>query len=236
MTWYYALNGQQLGPVVESELSRLVSTGVVGADALIWREGMPDWQPVSVALPHLLAAAAPPDAPQMGGVVIPEAHKDFVVQQIREGVPTLAMGGLRYGGFWMRVLAKIIDYMIVNSVLVAFYMVTALFIGMGGSSHQDEMQLAIVVVQQVVGLAATCAYYSIMVGKYGATLGKMALGMRIVRPDGSPVSMGLAVGRFFAEMLSGLTCSIGYIIAAFDDEKRALHDHVCGTRVIFKQQ
>ena len=43
-----------------------------------------------------------------------------------------------------------------------------------------------------------------------------------------------AFGRFWAEMLSGLVCAIGYIIAAFDDEKRSMHDHICDTRVIFK--
>jgi len=35
-------------------------------------------------------------------------------------------------------------------------------------------------------------------------------------------------------MVSGLACYIGYIIVAFDDQKRALHDHMCNTRVIYK--
>jgi len=42
------------------------------------------------------------------------------------------------------------------------------------------------------------------------------------------------VVRFFATMLSQLTLYIGYIIAAFDDEKRSLHDHICDTRVVYK--
>ena len=73
-----------------------------------------------------------------------------------------------------------------------------------------------------------------VVGKHGATPGKMACGLKVVSPDGGPVSYGKACGRFFAEMLSGLTLGIGYIMVAFDDEKRALHDRICNTRVIRK--
>jgi uncharacterized RDD family membrane protein YckC len=41
------------------------------------------------------------------------------------------------------------------------------------------------------------------------------------------------VGRFFAKILSAMMLWIGFIIAAFDREKRALHDHICGTRVVY---
>jgi uncharacterized RDD family membrane protein YckC len=66
----------------------------------------------------------------------------------------------------------------------------------------------------------------------GATPGKMALGLKVIRADGAGISAGLAAGRFFAKYLSFLTLCIGFIIAAFDREKRALHDHICQTRVI----
>jgi uncharacterized RDD family membrane protein YckC len=49
-----------------------------------------------------------------------------------------------------------------------------------------------------------------------------------------PVSYGRAFGRYFGTWLSGLTLGIGYIMAAFDDQKRSLHDRVCDTRVIKK--
>ena len=73
-----------------------------------------------------------------------------------------------------------------------------------------------------------------LIGKYGATLGKMACGIRVVRPDGSPVTYLRAFGRYWAKFLSGIMLLIGYIIAAFDAEKRALHDHICDTRVVYK--
>ena len=42
-----------------------------------------------------------------------------------------------------------------------------------------------------------------------------------------------AIGRHFSEWLSSILF-IGYIMAAFDEEKRALHDRICGTRVVFR--
>ena len=83
-----------------------------------------------------------------------------------------------------------------------------------------------------VGLAIGAAYEIILVSKFGATLGKMAFRLKVVTAEGGPVSVAQAAGRYFAGILSYLTCGIGFIIAAFDDQKRALHDRICGTRVI----
>ena len=55
-----------------------------------------------------------------------------------------------------------------------------------------------------------------------------------VTPTGAPISSGQALGRSAAEILSRLICLIGYIMAAFDSEKRTLHDHIASTRVVFK--
>ncbi|MGF1679496.1 MAG: DUF4339 domain-containing protein [Candidatus Methylacidiphilales bacterium] len=52
--WYYAVNGQQRGPVDESELKRMLSRGEVRADDLVWKDGMEDWKPLSTALPGVV--------------------------------------------------------------------------------------------------------------------------------------------------------------------------------------
>jgi uncharacterized RDD family membrane protein YckC len=63
----------------------------------------------------------------------------------------------------------------------------------------------------------------------------MALNLKVIRAsDGQNPSVGMAIGRYFAYWLDAITLTIGYIIAAFDSEKRALHDYICGTRVIYK--
>jgi hypothetical protein len=51
-TWFYAKGGQTLGPVSEGEFRNLINLGTVGPDDLVWKEGMPAWQPAS-AIPGL---------------------------------------------------------------------------------------------------------------------------------------------------------------------------------------
>jgi uncharacterized RDD family membrane protein YckC len=58
------------------------------------------------------------------------------------------------------------------------------------------------------------------------------MGLRVADQDGKLVSRGRAWGRAFAELLSGMTLNIGYLLMPFDNEKRTLHDMVCDTRVI----
>ena len=83
-------------------------------------------------------------------------------------------------------------------------------------------------------IAVQIGYQTFFVGKFGATPGKMACGLKIVRSDGSPISYGRAAGRAFGELLSAWTCYIGYLMVCFDSQKRALHDHMCDTRVVRK--
>ena len=68
--------------------------------------------------------------------------------------------------------------------------------------------------------------------KNGQTLGKMALKVRVVRPDGSPISTGQAWGRVAMRTILGCLWIVDYIPAFFTPEKTTLHDMVAGTRVI----
>ena len=62
----------------------------------------------------------------------------------------------------------------------------------------------------------------------------MACGLIVVRSDMNRLTYGRATGRFFSEMVTGFTLGIGYIIAAFDDERKTVHDMMADTRVIRK--
>ena len=81
-------------------------------------------------------------------------------------------------------------------------------------------------------MSIAISYETLMIGKYGATLGKMAAKVRVVTAEGGKVSYARALGRYFSKFLSIMICAIGYIMAAFDEEKRTLHDRICNTRVI----
>ena len=60
----------------------------------------------------------------------------------------------------------------------------------------------------------------------------MSLGLKLIRSDGTKLSFGRIIGRYFAEWISTLLLFMGYIMAGFDEEKRSLHDRICDTRVI----
>jgi uncharacterized RDD family membrane protein YckC len=154
-----------------------------------------------------------------------------VSQKLREGVQPAAT--LVYAGFWIRFGARFIDGILLGviNIVIAFIMGIGLFRGSYTSHPAVSMQL----LGNLIGMVIAMTYETWFLGRYGATLGKMACDLRVVRADGSPLTYGRGCGRYFATWLSGLTLCIGYIIAAFDSQKRALHDHVCGTRVIRKR-
>ena len=88
-------------------------------------------------------------------------------------------------------------------------------------------------ISTLIGLAIVVAYEVYFVSAHGATPGKMALGLKVIRADGGPhladAGAGAAISRRGS---SAIILMIGYIMAAFDPEKRALHDRICETRVI----
>jgi len=126
----------------------------------------------------------------------------------------------------------VVEGPIVNVALGAVILKNANYYGglveAAGTSAAFRFQ----VVSNVVGVLLGVLYGWFFLAKYSATPGKMAMGLKVVRPDGSQLSTGRIIGRHFAEWLSALILLIGYIMAASDKERRALHDRICDTRVI----
>jgi uncharacterized RDD family membrane protein YckC len=157
-------------------------------------------------------------------------------QKLREGVSVA--GTVKFAGFWIRFVAAMIDGIIL--FVVSSILQFAVLGRRAGSPFPDPLHpeahiadtLAILGIAWLLGTVTSAAYEGLFVAKMGATPGKMALSLKVVRPGGGPVSLGRAFGRYFAKMLSTFTLMIGYIIAGFDSEKRAMHDMICDTRVI----
>lgn len=177
---------------------------------------------------------------QYGTVSVCAACKPVFLQKLREGTGTAA-GGLgidemRYAGFWIRFGAKLLDGLILVVVLGIPLGILMFATGMIGN-NQRGAEGAAVVMQLILNcgsILGAVAYNTFFLSKYGATPGKMAVGVKVVRSDGSPLTTLRAFGRAWGEQLSGLVCYIGYIIAGFDQQKRALHDHMSDTRVVYK--
>jgi uncharacterized RDD family membrane protein YckC len=258
MQWYYAVNNERQGPITEAEFEKFVAEGRIKPETLVWRMGMTEWKPYSaVAAPAPVAPSAAGAAAsaeetevcavsgkrypkremiQYEGKWISGEHRDEFFQRLREGVTQ--PGTFVYGNFWPRFAAKFLDGlilgmagMLINVALGLVLLGTAnYFTGVATAARSAAM--AFQIVSNLLGIGLGLAYSMFFISRYSATPGKMALGLKLVRSDGSPLSIGRIIGRHFAEWLSSLTLLIGYIIAAFDEERRALHDRICDTRVI----
>ena len=66
----------------------------------------------------------------------------------------------------------------------------------------------------------------------GQTLGQIAAHIKVVHQDGKPMDLGTAVLRFIGYVVCVLTLGIGFLMIAFDGQKRGLHDRLAGTYVI----
>jgi len=127
---------------------------------------------------------------------------------------------MNYGGFWIRLVAYIIDSAIVVIAFVAIMMLLAV---MG-------LELA---GAQFIFVVLAILYFALMQSsKRQATLGKALCGLKVGGPNGERISVGRALGREAAKIISALTFYIGFIIAAFTGKKQALHDFVATTYVV----
>jgi uncharacterized RDD family membrane protein YckC len=174
---------------------------------------------------------APEDLARFGNAAICAECKPNYVQRMREGVATPA--SMQYGGFWRRGAAVIIDGILIAVFSLPVKMAFSIF---GFNSAFSPMHAGILAAAfgfgALINNALYLIYYTYFLSQKGATLGKMLLGVKVVTATGGPISVGRAIGRYFAQNLSFLIFGIGYIMAAFDDQKRTLHDHICNTRVI----
>jgi uncharacterized RDD family membrane protein YckC len=105
-----------------------------------------------------------------------------------------------------------------------------------GAANSMSNTLSIQLLAQFLQFAVGFTYSTVMLWKYSATVGMFAGGLRVVNADGSSISYAKAVGRYFAYILNFFTFGIGFIMIAFDKEKRGLHDVICNTRVVYKNK
>ena len=255
MDWYYVNEeGQKMGPVSQQEFDELVSKGTITQQTKVWNSNYGEWKTygnVTGVIPEPLEKSTVVAATTNGSSsqICTICNKDFsesemisfgqdwvcasckpiYVQHIKEGA-AVGSANYEYGGFWIRVVAKIIDSVILYFVNMIFMLFT---VGFSSSENVAAMSIG-VIINLVVQMATYLAYNTWFIGAMGATPGKMALGLKVITENGGKVSFKLASGRYLAEILSGMIFLIGYIMVAFDDEKRALHDRICETRVVKK--
>ena len=175
---------------------------------------------------------------RFGNLLVCSTCKNNYAQKLREGAVQPATA--TYAGFWIRFLGTLIDGIIL--AVVAGILQVALFGSMIMTPVPQQRRapdpaaiapmMGMIGLVYVIQIAVASSYEAFFVSKLVATPGKMVIGVKVLRPDGSMVSLGRGYARYFAKILSGLTLMIGFIMAGFDSQKRALHDMICDTRVV----
>ena len=84
----------------------------------------------------------------------------------------------------------------------------------------------------VLGVALHVTYHTVLIGGCGQTVGKMLLGVAVVRRNGGPAGYGRALLRVMGGGLCALTLGLGQLPVLFTSERRGLSDLVAGTRPV----
>ena len=210
-------DGAEYGPASLDELKMWIGDGRVAASTQVWRNDLALWTPAArytelhQALARLQASVSPAAANQ----------------------------SLRAAGFWPRFGAYVLDSVIL-----------AMLFGMICRWSHWEMPLFPAVLNDqswsqfmdhytaFAKRVSPCLFllpllYDVLFnGTFGATVGKMAVGAKIIGVDGSPLSYSRALLRSLAERL---TLLVGFLWILSRPDKRGLHDLVAGTRVVFQR-
>jgi uncharacterized RDD family membrane protein YckC len=226
-------DGERHGPYSDGDIRQWLRSGQVSRDDLGWYEGLADWQPLSVLFPDEVRDTPP---------------RAFTTSSTPSALPqTTAVALEDYAGFWKRVAAYIIDAIIlyIPNLLIQSMM--------GGDAAEAAMKQAQAAApgDAHVMLAALTQFYSAMMpavlvitvitwlyfafcesSAWQATIGKLALGIRVTDMQGARISLPRALGRYPAKYLSAFILCIGFLMVAWTQRRQGLHDLIASTLVL----
>ncbi|WP_052342602.1 RDD family protein [Bacillus sp. EB01] len=141
-----------------------------------------------------------------------------------QGYTLFAPEHVRFANFGERVVASLIDYVVTYIVgYLIGYLVGFLFVSVQSQNFYTLLGL-------IIGLAYKAGMES---SAKQATLGKLAMGLKVINKSGERISFARATGRYFANYLNVFpTFFVGFLMVLWTKEKRALHDFVAGTLVV----
>jgi len=134
-------------------------------------------------------------------------------------------------GFWIRVVASLLDSLLLGVVQFVLSLLIGLAISMLGIATAGDPSIDMVI--GLFGVSLSIGYAVFFTGYCGQTPGKMAVRIKVIRTDGSSMTYGRAALReVLGKFISGILLCIGYIMVAFDAQKQGLHDKIADTYVI----
>jgi uncharacterized RDD family membrane protein YckC len=143
------------------------------------------------------------------------------------------------GGFWVRSMAFATDQIILLLLLAIFVVLGFLTLNMevlGGREIPLLRQVRIVFpVILPLALVLNLAYFTFFHGTWGQTFGKMIFGLRVIRPNGQPLTYSRALFRTGGYFLSAIPLFLGFLWIGFTSSKRSWHDVLAETIVVREQ-
>lgn len=122
---------------------------------------------------------------------------------------------VRYAGFWIRVIAGLIDAVVISIITYIIQMLI-------GESNPVSI---------IIGAAY---HIGMWLKNDGMTIGKKIMGIKVIQTNGQPIDAKTAAVRYIGYMISGFVFAIGFIWVAFDKNKQGWHDKIANTYVIYK--
>lgn len=229
--WHYADAARvQHGPLDTTEMQARHAAGMLSPDTLVWQPGMAEWEPLSQHAEalgiHFPAPPAPAPVAADGSIVVAESE-------------------VVYAGLWRRLAASIIDGFATSILSYAILIPVMLVLGMNlellaGEAEDTPPAVAITFFVLVYGilLVMPAVYFGAMQAtRLQASLGKLAVGIKVTRGDGSRIGFWRGFLRHIVYLLlTILTCGIGSIVTAFmaamTQRRQAPHDFCCDTLVV----
>lgn len=229
-------DGERHGPYKEDDVRAWLRSGQLSPQDLAWREGLADWQPLSVLYPEVSKEVPPPSADNP--YAAPEAP---LLPQVT------ALSLEDHAGFWKRLAAYVVDAIV---LYIPQMLIEKAF---GGDAAKTALKQASL---DAIGnpdamMAANMHYYATMwpamllivvlgvlyftvceSSAWQGTPGKLALGIRVTDLDGRRISFPRALGRYFAKFISAITLGIGFLMVGWTRRKQGLHDMIAGTLVL----
>jgi uncharacterized RDD family membrane protein YckC len=253
--WYVGRNGQKAGPYSTEQLKQMAAAGKLVPSDLLWKQGLEAWVPLSKVkglMPAAGGSTLPPLDLATPGSGQPGGDFDFLDGQAaasRDGgspdwnpyqastaaaAGPAAASGIVYAEFFPRVGAYLLDAIFVG--VIGMILQFGLAIVFGAVSGGDNGMIAVgSLLGSLLSFLVAIAYFvGYETSAKQGTWGKQLVGIKVTDMDGRPITTGRAVGRFFAKIISNLTCGIGYLLPLFTDKKQTLHDLICGCLALKK--
>lgn len=248
MDWYFidetiTEGDRRKGPFTDDEIKEKAATGEIKAETLVWHSGDENWKPWKEHEEALNTEATNEIIQQTLEAIIRDKELKAAIRP-------------RFAGFWIRALAYAIDFTILSFAVSLMMFIMNIFgvvdveaantiLGNNIESLADMKVLnEFMKVRGVETLIAACsvlqaAYFIVFNGLFSGTPGKIFLKLKIIKKDGSKLGFKGAIIRYICSFISSISLvyfyGLAYIVAMVDPEKRAFHDWLARTRVVYTE-